>query len=170
MSNSLRPCGLQPATLPCLGLSRQESWSGLPFPPPGYLPIPAMETVSLKSPALTSVLFCFVTSRATWKALLLAVHPPQIVEPLRLRFGSVHARCQHWRIRTIQKGIRTTQRFWSNFSPEFGISQLENMEGGCILLMFLGFNHVSPFILLFSISEENILDYRVIILADFTSL
>ena len=32
-----------------MGFSRQESWSGLPFPSLGYLPYPGIE---LKSPAL----------------------------------------------------------------------------------------------------------------------
>ena len=31
VSDSLRPHGLQPAGLPCLGFPRQEYWSGLPF-------------------------------------------------------------------------------------------------------------------------------------------
>ena len=35
-----------------LGLSRQEYWNGLPFPPPGHLPDPGIEPVSLMSPAL----------------------------------------------------------------------------------------------------------------------
>ena len=34
------------APLP-MGISRQEYWSGLPFPPPGYLPHPGIEPVSL---------------------------------------------------------------------------------------------------------------------------
>ena len=39
MSDSLQSHGLQPARLLCLqGLSRQEYWSGLPYPPPGDLP------------------------------------------------------------------------------------------------------------------------------------
>ena len=29
-----------------MGFSRQESWSGLPFPPPGNLPDPRIEPVS----------------------------------------------------------------------------------------------------------------------------
>ena len=52
------------APLP-LEFSRQESWSGLPCPPPGDLPDPGMETVSL-----TSLDFAgrfFITS-ATWEA------------------------------------------------------------------------------------------------------
>ena len=32
--------------------SRQEYWSGLPFPTPGDLPDPGMELVSLMAPAL----------------------------------------------------------------------------------------------------------------------
>ena len=42
--------------------SRQEYWSGLPFPPPGDLPDPGIET---GSPALVGG--CFTTS-ATWEA------------------------------------------------------------------------------------------------------
>ena len=30
----------------CMGFPRQEYWSGLPFPPPGYLPDPGLEPVS----------------------------------------------------------------------------------------------------------------------------
>ena len=43
MSDSVRPYGLQPARILCpWGLSRQEYWSGLLCPPPGYLPSPAI--------------------------------------------------------------------------------------------------------------------------------
>ena len=34
-----------------MGVSRQEHWSGLPFPPPGDLPDPGTETAFLESPA-----------------------------------------------------------------------------------------------------------------------
>ena len=37
--------------------SRQEYWSGLPFPSPGGLPDPGIEPTSLKSPALASGFF-----------------------------------------------------------------------------------------------------------------
>ena len=40
-------------------LPRQESWSGLPFPSPGNLPDPGIETASLVSPALAGK--CFTT-------------------------------------------------------------------------------------------------------------
>ena len=40
-----------------MGFSRQEYWTGLPFPPPGDLPNPEIESVSLKSPALAGRFF-----------------------------------------------------------------------------------------------------------------
>ena len=43
-----------------MGFPRQEHWSGLPFPPPGDLPIPGIEHQSLVSPALYHC--------ATWEA------------------------------------------------------------------------------------------------------
>ena len=45
--------------------SRQEYWSGLPFPPPGDLPDPGIKPMSLKSPALAGRFF---TTTATWEA------------------------------------------------------------------------------------------------------
>ena len=44
--------------LPSLGFSRQEYWSGLPFPPPGDLPDPGIEPGSpaLQADSLPSVL------------------------------------------------------------------------------------------------------------------
>ena len=48
-----------------MGFSRQEYWSGLPFPPPGDLPDPEIQSESLMSPALASGFF---TTSATWEA------------------------------------------------------------------------------------------------------
>ena len=39
------------------GFSKQELWSGLPCPPPGYLPNPETEPMSLMSPALAGRFF-----------------------------------------------------------------------------------------------------------------
>ena len=44
-----------------MGFSREEYWSGLPFPPPG------IEPLSLSSPALAGRFF---TTSTTWKALM----------------------------------------------------------------------------------------------------
>ena len=43
-----------------MGFSRQEYWSGLPFPPAGDLPDPGIEPGPLMSPALAGR--CFTTS------------------------------------------------------------------------------------------------------------
>ena len=48
-----------------MGFSRQEYWSGLPYPPPGDLPNPGIEPVSLTSLALAGGLF---TTSTTWEA------------------------------------------------------------------------------------------------------
>ena len=40
-----------------MGFSRQEYWSGLPFPPPEYPPNPRIEPTSLPSPALAGGFF-----------------------------------------------------------------------------------------------------------------
>ena len=51
VSDSLRPHGLSVAHQAprFMGFSRQEYWSGLPFPSPGELPHPVIEP---RSPAL----------------------------------------------------------------------------------------------------------------------
>ena len=51
-----------------MGFSRQEYWSGLPFPTPGYLPNPGIEPLSLMSPALADKFF---TTNAIWENDLL---------------------------------------------------------------------------------------------------
>ena len=49
-----------------MGLSRQESWSGLPCPPPGDLPNPGINPRDLTPCALAGKFF---TASTTWKAL-----------------------------------------------------------------------------------------------------
>ena len=56
------------ASLP-IGLSRQEYWSGLPDHPPGDLPNPKMEPLSVMSPAFANGFF---TTSATEKPQTLA--------------------------------------------------------------------------------------------------
>ena len=51
--------------------SRQEYWSGVPFPTPGYIPDPWIKPTSLASPALAGGFF---TTSATWEAHYIANH------------------------------------------------------------------------------------------------
>ena len=46
--------------------SRQEYWSGLPFPSPGDLPNPGVELVSLASPALADRLLTAESPGKPW--------------------------------------------------------------------------------------------------------
>ena len=48
-----------------MGFSRQEYWSGLPYPSPGALPDSGIKSASLMSPALAGGFFA---TSATWKA------------------------------------------------------------------------------------------------------
>ena len=52
--------------------SRQEYWSGLPFPIPGDLPNPGLEPMSLMSPALVGGFF---TTNTTWCFKPVIHHP-----------------------------------------------------------------------------------------------
>ena len=56
--------------------SRQEYWSGLPFPSPGDLPDPGIEPSSLTSPALAGG---FINSRATREAQTLLCFTPFLI-------------------------------------------------------------------------------------------
>ena len=49
-----------------MGFSRQEHWSGLPYPPSGDLPDPEIEPASLMASALAGGFF---TTSTTWEAL-----------------------------------------------------------------------------------------------------
>ena len=67
---SATPCTVAHQASLSMGFSRQEYWSGLPFPPLGDLPNPGTEPMSLKSPALAAGFF---TISSTWEALTFPV-------------------------------------------------------------------------------------------------
>ena len=50
-----------------MGFSRQEYWSGLPYPPQGDLPDPGIELAPLMSPLLAGGFFI---TNAIWEAQL----------------------------------------------------------------------------------------------------
>ena len=63
-----------------MGFSRQEYWSGLPCPPPGDLPDPEIEPMSLTSPALAGRFF--TTSTTSVQSLSCVwPHQPQHARP-----------------------------------------------------------------------------------------
>ena len=64
MSDSVTPRTVARQAPLSVGFFRQEYWSGLPFPSPGDLPNPGMETASLISPAFAGGFF---TTNNTWE-------------------------------------------------------------------------------------------------------
>ena len=78
--------------------SRQEYWSGLPWPPPGDLPNPGIELVSLMSPALAVGFFATSATEETslelrkWKSLGCdslwphGLYSPRILQARRLEW------------------------------------------------------------------------------------
>ena len=72
-----------------MGFSRQEYSTGLPCPPPGDLPDPRIEPVSLASPALAGGFF--ITS-TTWEATLRSIlYSNNSKTPLLLSLKSQYA-------------------------------------------------------------------------------
>ena len=66
MSNSVTLWTVAHQTPLSMEFSRQEDWSGLPFPPAGDLPDLGTEPASLMSPALAGRFF---NTSTTWEAL-----------------------------------------------------------------------------------------------------
>ena len=89
---------------------RQEYWSELPCPPPGDLPNPGIEPVSLTQPALAGGFF---TTSATWEApkivVLMLSHVQLFVTPWTVAYQACPS-----------MGV-STQEYWSGLpfpSPE----------------------------------------------------
>ena len=69
MSNSWHHMDCHPPGSSVHGISRQEYWSGLPFPPPGDLPGPGIKPKSPESPALAGgFVKNIVNTEPTWEA------------------------------------------------------------------------------------------------------
>ena len=73
-----------------MGFSRQEYWSGLPYPPPGDPPHPGVKTVSPMSPLLASGFF---TTCANW---LVTHNPMDCSTPDSSVHGILQARMLEW--------------------------------------------------------------------------
>ena len=63
---------------PSMGFSRQEYWSGLPFPSPGDLPDPGMELVSPVAPALAGRFFTTEPPGRSYNTIFLVFFTPWV--------------------------------------------------------------------------------------------
>ena len=86
-----------------MGFSRQEYWSGLPFPPPGDLPRPGIEPASNVSHALA----CILCHCATWEASTNVLRFHQLVYPDAKKAGKVTS------------GLQRVKEAPSSFTKEF---------------------------------------------------
>ena len=63
-----------------MGFSRQEYWSGFPFPPPGDL-LDRIEPVAFMSPALAGGVFFFLPIEPPGKLIHVFIFPPNPFHP-----------------------------------------------------------------------------------------
>ena len=121
-----------------MGFSRQEYWSGLPFPPPGYLPNLGIQLTSPASPELAGIFF--TTSIPLEKAMaphssVLAQRIPGTGEPGGLPFLGSHRVGHDWNnlaaagkpssiIREIQTRtkVQSETPFYSDYSKKKNFS------------------------------------------------
>ena len=85
------PVDCSPSDSLSMGFSRQEYWSGLPFPAPGDLPHPGIKPVILSSPALAGRVFTAEPPGKPWWAEWLINHSNLMLEVLEdgiLRAGA----------------------------------------------------------------------------------
>ena len=82
MSNSAAPWTVDRQAPLSVGFTKQEYWSGLPFPPPGDLPNPGIEPECPAPPASAGRFFTSVRpGNHTWLGGLSAVSPAGPVPP-----------------------------------------------------------------------------------------
>ena len=90
-----------------MGFSRQEHWSGLPFPTPEDLPDPRIEATSLVSPSLSGGFF---TASATWEAL--SRDKAGRKEMRSLSLWGLCSKAWIWRLRGKDKSRGNQRRYW----------------------------------------------------------
>ena len=95
-------------------ISRQDYWSGLPFPTPGDLLDPGIESVTLEAPASAGEFF---TTRATWETLVCAkslqsrltlCNPMDCHPPGSSVHGILQARILEWVAVSFSRGFPDT--------------------------------------------------------------
>ena len=92
MSDPVNAWSIAPQAPLSKGFSRHKYWSGLPYPSPGDLLNPGIETVSLKSPALAGDFF----TRVTWSESESRLVMSDSVNPWTVVHGILQGRILEW--------------------------------------------------------------------------
>ena len=94
-----------------MGISRQEYWSGLPFPPPGSLPDPGIESGSLLPPSVAGGFFTMCHTYANWglcvcvpRCVWLFAFPLDCSQPGFSVHGGFQARILKWVATPFSRG------------------------------------------------------------------
>ena len=131
VSDSFPPHRLLPTRLLCLWDSKQEEWSGLPFPPAGDLPDPGTEPSYSMSPALAARVYHCVPWEAARKYMLrvynelFRLHAKQTYEVGK----DIFTQFTDWKQETLLSSWRRLGRVWSHVSPD-GLSRHNSPSGG----------------------------------------
>ena len=83
-----------------MGFSRQEYQSGLPFPPPGDLPDPGTEHISLRSPALEGRYFTTSTTKEAHQGTLIVIDYGQLKKATG-SLGKTRMRTQESKLQSV---------------------------------------------------------------------
>ena len=105
------------------GISQAKYWSGLPFPPPGDLPDPGIELMSLASPALAGRFFTTAPSaEPKWK-IIQSISEWGSEHPDLISKTDIPAYWAPWTLGLELSGI-TNKNIWHSVKFEFQIMNI----------------------------------------------
>ena len=93
---------------PSMGFSRQEYWSGLPFPSPGDLPDPGVGSTSSVSPSLAGR---FYTTEARGKPITVHCAPSILFSPFTASVTKNFSHFPHKTYKATNKKVQGNKRF-----------------------------------------------------------
>ena len=140
MFDSLRPRTITCLAPLCMGFSRQEYWSEFPFPSPGDIPNPGIESVS---PALTGRFFNIGTTWEARRARSFSTNQCPVRHP-KSTGGNKHNGCRKC-LSHLHGNWTLSKRILSFFPPK----SLLNLLQYCFCLCFFVFVFVFCFLFFF---------------------
>ena len=113
--------------------SRQEYWSGLPFPTPGNLPNPGTESESLLSPTLAGRFFTFVPpGKPSYRISSVAQSCPALCDPMHSSMPGFPVHHQllelaQTHVHQVSDTIQPSHPLSSPSPPAFNLSQHQGL-------------------------------------------